>query len=192
MRELVHSTGEFEGWDDAPQAALLTRLLQEAKLGVNKIFVVAVLLPAYREFDQRYQLTETIGGPYALAQTAAIGQTWDWLHRERHGQDGIAFAVAQGDNGQPKFLAMAKQEGMTVVVSPTRNAAGEAITPFQIADFIAWEYRRDYHGRLTKLHHIPPRPTMEAVRRTLPVKVNVCGEEFIAAYCEQHVPLRDQ
>jgi hypothetical protein len=138
MRELVHSTGEFTGWDEAQRSALLTRLLQETKRGVNKLFVAVVILPAYRELNQRYKLTETIGGPYALAQTAGIGQAWDWLARTKHGEDGVAFAVAAGDNGQDRFLSMA------------------------------------------------------TIRRTLPVKVNVCDHDFIMAYCELHVPERNR
>jgi hypothetical protein len=191
MRHLVPGRGEFDGWDEARKAALLSRLISEAKRGLHKIFVTAVVLPNYHAFNARYQLAETIGGPYALAQAACLKQAIDWLYQKKHGADRAGFFVAHGDNGQDRFLRFMKQEQAIVPeVARTTNELGETITPFQVADFIAWEYRRVYDRFLRTQEKVRARPTMEAIRHSLPVSVSTCGEEFFEAFCERHVPPR--
>lgn len=146
MREFVPSRGVFKDWDEPRKAALLDRLIAETKRGVHKIFVTAVVLPHYHAFNAQYQLSETIGGPYALAQGACVTQAFQWLYDTKPRHDGAGFYVAHGDNGQGRFMQMMQREKAIIPeVAKTVNAAGETITPFQAADFIAWEYRRVYH-----------------------------------------------
>lgn len=193
MRELVPAQGQFKGWDEPRKDALLGRLMAETRRGVHKIFVTVVVLPHYRAFNERFQLTETIGGPYALAQGACVTQAFQWLFDAKHGRDGAGFYVAHGDNGQGRFMQMMVRERAIVPeVARTTTASGETITPFQVADFVAWEYRRIYDAFIRTQQKVRPRPSMAAIRRTLPVSVSVCDDTFLADFCDRLVPLREQ
>ena len=193
MREFAHSTGQYKEWkgDELRRAAFLQALVKEIKRGINTGFVSALVLADYRALDARYMLTETVGGPYALAQVATIVRAFDWLWQRKHPGDGLGIFIEKGDAGQGALVAFLKREwDITPLISPRVNDAGEEITPFQVADFIAYEHRYAYAKFLKTKEKAPARKSMSALRQLLPLNIGILDDAMIARFCEQHVPPR--
>jgi hypothetical protein len=193
MKEFAQSKGQYAAWagDEARRAAFLKRLTAEAKRGINKAFVVILELPAYRDVDKRYQLTETVGGAYSLAQSGCIGRTFEWLQKRAQPTDGAGFLVEKGDAGQGAFVAFVKRDRHIQPDIVSRfNDKGEPITPFQVADLIAYEFRRAIERRLAKSERTSLRRSFTGLRRMLPIDHAVMGADMIEAFCEARVPRR--
>jgi hypothetical protein len=193
MKEFAQSKGQYVNWagDEARRAAFLRRLTHEAKRGINKAFVVILELAAYREADKRYRLSETVGGAYALTQAGCIGRTFEWLQERSRPSDRAGFLVEKGDAGQGAFMAFMKRDRHIQPDIVARfDDKGEPITPFQVADLIAYEFRRAIERRLAGGKTSPLRSSFTGILRMLPLDHAVMGQEMIEAFCAARVPLR--
>jgi hypothetical protein len=194
MKEFTQSRGQYADWkgDEPRRAAFLSALLRQAKRGINKTFVTALNVDDYRLLDARFQLTETVGGPYFLAQTDTIGRTFDWLCRYKRPLGRVGFYVAKGYSGQGAFINFMKRvRSFAPVVALTVDEAVAQITPFQVADFIACEFRYAYDKQVRTAGHRVPRRSLTELRRLLPVDASVFDARRIEQFCERHVPSRN-
>jgi hypothetical protein len=196
MSEFAHSTGQFAAWkgNEPRRSSFLAAMTREAKRTINKAFVTVLILPDYRDFDSRFKLTETLGGPYAVAQTGSLFRAFDWLYSAKHQQDQVGFFIEKGDAGQGAFRSFLQREKAIEPIFASRvNAAGEVITPFQVADFIAYEYRYAYARFLLERRRIVPRASMSYLRRMLPLDVSMADHQFLQRFCtERLVPARKE
>ncbi|HEV7596271.1 MAG TPA: hypothetical protein VGO33_14835 [Gemmatimonadaceae bacterium] len=111
-----------------------------AAIGINQAVLRAVALRDYNAANQRYQLTEKIGGAYTLAQAQCLLHCERWL-LERKGpsrEHGWGAIVEQGDSGQKQFRRFCREQ---LVYMPRfvnkKDANGEDITPLALADLIS-------------------------------------------------------
>jgi hypothetical protein len=186
MKHFAHSKKEFAKWkgDETRRAAFLKRLTAEAKRGMNKAFGCAVVLPDYRKLDAQFMLTERLGGPYSIAQSICIAMVTEWLIAKKRGQDKVAYFIEDGDTGQPAFRRFIKSQGYEPIVLPRRNASGEPYTPFQVADFLAYEHRLLYEQFLKAGRPQKVRGAFRQLRRMLAVDVGIFDEPALRAWCE--------
>ena len=193
MREFAHSTGQYKTWkgDEPRRGAFLQTLVSEIKRGINIGFVSGLVLPDYRTLDKHYRLTETVGGPYSFAQVGTIARAFDWLRQRKHPGDGVGFFVEKGDAGQGALVSFMQREWDTVpLITPRVNDHGEEVTPFQVADFIAYEHRYAYDKFWRTRKKATPRRSMSELRRMVPLNVGMLDTKMITEFCEKHVALR--
>jgi hypothetical protein len=193
MREFAHSTGQYKAWkgDEPRRAAFLQALIGEIKRSINTGFVSGLVLPDYRTLDKQYRLTEAVGGPYSFAQAGTMARAFDWLWKRKHPGDGIGFFIEKGDAGQNALIPFMQREwDIEPLIVPRVNTHGEEITPFQVADFIAYEHRYAYDKFWKTRERTTPRKSMSELRRMLPLNVGMLDATMISEFCEKHVPLR--
>jgi hypothetical protein len=194
MKDFAHSTGQYPSWkgDEARRKAFLRRLMALAKRWVNKSFVVAASLPDYDAYNNEYQLTERFQSPYALTQSFCLANSLAWLNKTKGANDRIQFFIESGDTGQDAFIPEAERIlGWRPNVIPRNDPnTGEAYTPLQVADLIAYEYRLAYERRLDENNTRPMRGAFTELRRLLPINAGILDAEFLAKFCARSIPKR--
>jgi hypothetical protein len=200
MKDFAHSKGEYEHWkgDEKRRRRFIASLVQTLNR-LTKGFVRGVVLEDFRATDFRYQLKESVGGPYSLAQAACIGSIIDSLMAKfpKSADEPFNWYVERGDAGQPEFRKFLRREwGIEPSFIPRIDpTSGEAYTPLLAADLIAYEhrlfYRRAYEvGSLPR--HKDRRGSLNAIRRTIAIDPKVADRGFMKRFCEQvNVPLRE-
>jgi hypothetical protein len=199
MKDFAHFKGEFSDWrgNDALRVSFLDRLIREAKRGVNKTFILSLMLKDYRAVDARYQLTERIGGPYAHAQLACIQMCQRWINEKKARNEILKLYVAHGDVGQEAFKRfLSTDTGDKPEFLPMIAPDGRAWTPLQLADLIAYEHRR-LHETVADVgllpHELDRRGSLVSIRRRLPAFVALCDEETLIKTClDSGIPERAQ
>lgn len=149
-----HKSSDIAKWplvdgarDEARRRAMFRELLETARGVIRQAFVRAVVLGDYRAVDAEYQLTETVGGPYTLAQAACLLQSQTWLQKqhEQPAKHRWRAIVERGDAGQPEFRRFCEKY---LVYTPDfvakRDESGEDITPLSLADLLAYEHHHLY------------------------------------------------
>lgn len=188
MNLFAHSEGQYEHFrDDKPKRAeFLARLTAVAKRGINKAFVIAMPLTDYDAVNADYAVSEEIGSPYAVTQALGVAQVMQWLHAKKGGHHHAQFFVEEGDSGQGKFMDGAEEFiGWKPIPLPRIEPnSGEAYTPFQICDFIAYEHRLTYNRYLEDDQTRELRKSFLNLRRSVPIEVGVMDESAIRAWCD--------
>lgn len=187
MRHYAHSVGQFTPWkgDEPKRQAFIRRLCEEARRGIQRAFVMTLMLADYDRINAEYELAERIGSPYALAQTFCLARSLQWLAETKAPDDGALFFVEAGDAGQATFLAHATRTlGWTPTPLPRwEPTTGEPYTPFQVADFIAYEHALAYDRALDAGNERPLRESFRQLRTMLPVDPGVYDEKALRAWC---------
>lgn len=189
MKEFAHFKGAFQSWrgDEERRKAFLGRLIAVAKTGINKTLVHSLFLKDYRRVNARFQLTETVGGPYSLALAACVQRCRVWVEAKKGAESRFEYIVEHGDVGQEAFARfMASQDEPPPVFVQKKNNTGKAWTPLQAADLIAYEYRRK-HTWLADTGFLPHqsdrRGSLLAIEKDLPVDAKITDEEMLRVLC---------
>lgn len=189
MKDFAHFKKEFASWrgKDALRVSFIDRLVREAKRGVNKTFIVSLMLRDFRAVDARYQLTERIGGPYAHAQLACIQMCQRWINEKKGRNETLKLFVAHGDVGQEAFKRfLSTDTGDKPEFLPMVAPDGRAWSPLQVADLIAYEHRK-MHETVADVgllpHELDRRGSLVLIRRMLPAFVALCDEETLIKTC---------
>ncbi len=79
------SEGDYKAWknDKARRSAFLRCLTAIIKANVNRLFLVTVEMPAWRDVNKEYLLEETFHSAYALAGFSVATQARRWAMRKR-------------------------------------------------------------------------------------------------------------
>jgi hypothetical protein len=144
MQEFAHFKGPFEGWkgQDTRRANFLSRLVGVAKDHLSRRITTIVLNEDYREVDQEYALTEVVEGPYALAARTCAGKVRRWMSENGYSEP-VKFAFEDGDTDVNigRLKERFKRDGLSIPeFQPKKDDQGNWFTPFQAADFAAYEF----------------------------------------------------
>src|SRR5260370_11697883 len=137
--DFAASEGEYKDWkgDSLRRSAFLRRLMVIIKGNVNKLFMVTVEMPAWKEVNKEYLLAETVHSPYALAGFTVAAQARKWAMRKRLTPLSFKVFFEDGDEGWGGL----KQLCQTYCnFEPIRIPKKEGV-PFQIGDLLAWKTR---------------------------------------------------
>lgn len=198
MEECAHFMKDFAEWrDNEPKRkAFLGELVRLTNEHVQRLYVSTLVLSDYKRIDQKYQATEVFGGAYSLAAANSIFRMFEWLHTERAPDDAISVFVERGDIGQDGFRRLMESElgelADTVQIIPKRDPIAGDITPFDVPDFVAYEYRSEHAFRqATGKLKDKPRGLLSEIRKMLYPKVGVMDYDSMERACvKAKVPLR--
>lgn len=193
MKEFVHGAGPFKPWRDDydKRASFLKDLMRVAKRGVNKSFGHGVFLADYRLLNQHYRFSEKFGGAYCFSAGACLASIKKWM-RGKYSHARIAHIFEKGDSGQGELRRLVPLYELTAITVKEKvdPNTGEWFVPFQVADLIAWEFRRAITD-VDKDMGIPLRESLRTMLRTLPTSGGVQGARHLQAFAESRgVPRR--
>ena len=137
--DFASSEGEYKEWkgDKERRSAFVDRLTRIIKNNVNKLFMVTVEMPAWKEVNREYLLAETLHSPYALAGFTVAAQARKWAMRKRLTPSSFKVFFEDGDEGWGGLKQLCQRY---CNFDPIRIPKKEGI-PFQIGDFLAWKTR---------------------------------------------------
>ena len=196
MNEYAHFKGDFVGWRDNPsrRAALLTRLIEESRPRICQVIAQGVLLSDYRLVNSTYRLTEHVGGAYSLNQILCMRRCLSWVAGEFGAGVPMNMLVQHGDSGQREMMRFLEESNQyTPILLGKRDTSGSRWVPLQLADLVAYEYRRLFEAQAIGKPLLPEqwRRSLQAIRRTLPVTGGITGAAHIQEWCvDFHVPHR--
>lgn len=196
MKEFAQSRGEFAAWtgDNAKRDAFLSSLIGVArKQRINKTFVSALVVPDYHAVNAEFKLAERMQSPYALVQSFCLARASEWLQLKKKPSDRAAFFLEEGDAGQRSFLNDAERIlGWKPIVLPKR-INGQPVSPFQLADLIAYEHRLLYERAIASRDKRPLRQSLIALRRLLPTDPGIIDKSALTNWCVHvGIPRRSQ
>lgn len=144
MKEFAHSVkgSPFEDWKgkEEKRGRFLASLHGVIKQWVNKASFMYAPLADYVAANAKYVLEESFGGAYSLAAVACYGNVTKWMRAKHPGQP-LAHVFEAGDEGQKLFTAFSKVAGVYPIIHNKFDPlTGGYITPFQAADWMAYEY----------------------------------------------------
>lgn len=189
---MKNSTGEYAGWKGADETRdrFIDDLTDTMHKGINKVVIRSLVLPDYQDFDTRYRLTETIGGPYPLTQAATLLMVLQWLTEKKEPtRDTFEAVIELGDSGQKAFKKfLRKNAAIEPKYRPkTDPASGEPFTPLNACDLIAGQHRRLYLASL-KVRKLTPKALWPAsllkIRRRVPIHATMIERKFLKHFCE--------
>jgi hypothetical protein len=131
-----------EDWrgNEEKRAGFLTRLSKVIQDHVKYCWVVHIPLHSFEAVNKDYMLKETFGGPYTLAAFLSWGSMEEWVGKTHPGQP-LHHVFEAGDRGQDFFQAFLKWAGIYVSIRKAQDQkTGKWWTPFQAADYMAYEY----------------------------------------------------
>jgi len=200
MADFAHFWGDFrEGWegDEPRRIAFIQTLVRLTNETAYKAFVKAVNLADYRALDRAYKLTESFGGPYAIAQAQCLIAAFEWMQSDLKARgevkSPVKFFVEEGDMGQDAFRALLREQIHVfepyVSIVP-KQPAGEEVTPFHACDLIAYEHRLLYERVVTGATHTW-RQSLKEIRATLSPKPTIVDHDALTRMIEKDsVPKR--
>jgi hypothetical protein len=139
MKTFCHSIGEFSGWrnDEPRRRKFLSALIAVIKTRVRHSFASSIYLPAYRELDRKYMLSERIV-PLAYCGASAVGNVRLWARRWGIPQSDISYFFEDGDKDRHKLEDELRR---TYGISPVFLKKSQSVA-FQAADLLAYEQFR--------------------------------------------------
>lgn len=189
MKEFNPSVGPYGGWKNKPdvRAAFLRALIGITKRGVLKIFSSSIRVSGYVAANKTHCLDETFGGAYGFATAACIVQVSIWRAR-RYSHCRLLNVVERGDAGQGQFLSSIcattwRAIGKVIPLSKVDMETHDWFAPFQPADFIAWELRREKIANLGSGGR-RVRESLKAIARDLPAQEAALTDSYILQMCE--------
>jgi len=205
MAEIMWWRGDNRNWplkdgkrDEESLTAFLFELVQVGASFVRQGFVRGVVLDDYKAVDDRYPLTEKIGGPYTMAQAACLIQSQEWFiqHNKPATQHKWGALVEKGDAGQKEFRKFCKENLKYVpAFEPKKNKQREDVTPFGLADLIAYEHHGLYKRMIQAQAHIPQQnwsPILRAIRDNIFLDARIVETGFLNRFVTGlKLPLRE-
>lgn len=137
--DFAANEGEYKDWkgDTPRRSAFLRRLMRIIKENANKLFMVTIEMPAWKEVNRENLLEETLHSPYALAGFTVSAQARKWAMKKRLTPSSFKVFFEDGDEGWGGLKQLCETY---CNFEPIRIPKSEGI-PFQIGDFLAWKTR---------------------------------------------------
>lgn len=144
MKEFAHFKGPYSGWQgqDTRRANFLSRLVSVAKDHLRCRITSIVVTEDFNAVDRDYMLSEGVEGIHALAAKTCARKARLWLEANNYHEPlKLVFEDGDTDANQGLLRTRFKEAGLPVPsFEPKRNEHGAWLTPFQAADFAAWEF----------------------------------------------------
>jgi hypothetical protein len=160
MKDLYVNRREFEGWKghDSDKEEMLRRLALCIRQFRIQTVTLGLVIHNYREVNGDYQLDEEIGHPYPLCALAGVAYVQGWARDQTPpiSNENIQFVFEHGAEHKGQFIKQCKK---LMHVEPILT--GKEKVPLQLADFVAWEYRRNFKNMKDILESDEYRPYQE-------------------------------
>jgi hypothetical protein len=144
MREFAHFRGPFKDWrgQDGRRANFLARLVGVCKDHLHCRFSTIVLANDFSEVDQEYPLSEVLDSPYTLAARTCAGKVREWMKANQYNEPvEHIFENGDVDFDLGMFKKRFQSDGFSIpIFKPKKDEKDIWVTPFQAADFAAWEF----------------------------------------------------
>ena len=143
MKEFAHFKCPYADWrgQDTRRANFLARLVGVAADHLRRRASSVVLIKDFNEVDKIYPLSEIFDSPYVLAARTCVAKMRLWMESNDYNEP-LRCIFEGGDSDVNKGLLI-KRFSMDGFPAPTfepkRDESGRWHTPFQAADFAAWE-----------------------------------------------------
>ena len=203
MKEFAHSVRAFDGWkgQEDKRKSLLIELIKVAKKGVRKGFVVSVRLQDYDEVNSDFRLREHWGNAYSFIGMGVVSDAMEW--KKKHFPHApIKFVFEDGDVGQSDLKRCLRSEALAYSFIPKQEKQNDVIryiTPFQLADFAAWEnqiaFSRFHDGHYDNVDLDDPvkllRQSWQALYKQIPSDPKAFSNEGLRSLCQSkhlHLP----
>jgi hypothetical protein len=199
MHDLAHFKKSFAtGWreNETRRRQFLQAFMTLANQTVEASFVTTLVLSDYHAVNEKYQITEFFGGAYSLAQANCVTRVVGWVLENKAPADEVYFFVEHGDVGQDAFRKLMRENlgyiADYVILLPKRNESGEDITPYHVADVVAYEHHSEHtFVALTGTEKGKPRGLLTNIRETLKPDVGILERDVLERMCVvAKVPLR--
>ncbi len=144
MREFAHFKGPFMDWQgqDGRRANFLARLVGVCKDHLRCRVSTIVLINDFTEVDQMYPLSELLDSPYTLAARTCAGKIREWMKANQYDEP-VEHIFEDGDTdfNLGTLKKRFHSDGFSIpIFKPKKDERGIWLTPFQAADFAAWEF----------------------------------------------------
>lgn len=186
MREYAHSVGPYRLWKDDPATRrhFLARATDVIGRHVKHVSTLYVDPKDFREVDEQYELGEFYSGAYPIAAGGCAIKVKEWKGR-RYKEQPIHYVFEAGDAGQDRLARLLPHYGMDVTIRRKQDQeTGTYFTPFQAADFVAYEVARRWAG-----HGGRPRQSLVGLTERVNLVVNYFPRESLVALVEAYPEL---
>lgn len=148
MKEFAHFKGPYSDWkgQDTRRANFLARLVSVTRDNLRCRITSVVGIKAFADLDREYMLTEGVDGVHALAARTVVRKAREWMNENHRGEPWkVVFESGDTDDDATQSLLRVrfKNDGFPIPsFEPKKDENGVWFTPFQAADFAAWEFRK--------------------------------------------------
>jgi hypothetical protein len=148
MKDFTGSTGAFKTWEGKEERRInfLIDLIRVAKKRVHKGFMCSVRLEDFEEVNRDFKLREHWGCEYSFVGMSVVSDVMNWK-KKHFPRASIKYILEDGDSGNADLKRCLKSSDLPYSFTPKKekpNSTFKYITPFQLADFAAWESRAIY------------------------------------------------
>jgi hypothetical protein len=183
MKRLTAWQGEYAVWErnEVTRTAFLKSLVAVAHDTVEYAVSLRGLPSDFHAVNKRYHLARPfLETPYPFAAIRCMRLVEEWLWRPRPHAD-LAHIVEKGDLGQGALAALIATGSDHISIQPKRDPqTNEYCTPFQIADFLAYEHGLWYARKLTEEQR-EIRKSFVALNEAIPIKfLKMNRDEMVA------------
>jgi hypothetical protein len=183
MKELMYFKGDFDGWDRQDRNAFLDELAPIIKRGIHKAFVTCITADAALEMARRFDFARVRAeGAYLIAAATCTMKVEAWL-AEKHPGKPVMHFHEKGENGQGSLQSSPAIGSPVTFLRKIEN--GKRVRQLEVADLIAWEYRR--HVDEIASSDTGQRnywPSIITLARMVPIEAGYYTLDSIAALCD--------
>lgn len=186
MEQFAGGRGEFAEWKDDKKRreAFLVALARSAQRHVRTLIITVLDKPSFEAVDRSFALSERFRGKYAAAIIFTMAIAIPWL-KENAPNAGVVIGLEEGDAGQKEFLHYSEELlGFRPALMGKRHPeTREALTPMQLADFVAYEFRLAYERRIKNKTQHPSRIGLRHLD-AVPKRAYILGASTLIKICE--------
>jgi hypothetical protein len=188
MKEFAHFKGPYADWrgQDARRANFLARLVGVAADHLRRRASAVVLIKDFEEVNQIYPLSEILDSPYVLAARDCAAKIRVWMTGNGYTEP-LRCVFEDGDTDVDKGLLIKRfeRDGFPSPIFQPKKENGLYYTPFQAADFAAWELlkgvRSAEQGLIRSLGDL--RKSLQALA-TIPADDGIYEKDDLITTCE--------
>jgi hypothetical protein len=148
MKEFAHSLGAYkDGWKGQPRKRreFLVGLINITKSNTFHSFRASVRSDDFRRFIKIRHMERLFGNEFTLCARACCRDVRKWAGAN-FPTNPIEYVFECGDEGKGKLVEIMERDGFkTPIFRPKMPSPADLqgiFTPFQAADFLAWEVRK--------------------------------------------------
>ncbi len=184
MTDFVSSQGEFaEGWmgKTARRKHFIERLCVVLKENVEKSFRTTLILGDWRQINQRFEIEEFLGRPYALCSMSCTFALRQWA-KKMGAESTLLYYFEDGDADKGNFE---QQHKSAYKVKPRFLEKAEAVG-LQAGDFAGWKIRNSVQESIKDDHTLAKGiQLLQSVKmlQDIPKDAGVLNGRALAQYC---------
>jgi hypothetical protein len=182
MTEFSNGSGQYKPWrnDNVKRFQFYTGALGVIKRNTNLCISHGVVVQDLLSICDEFEIPEFIEGewkPYAFCGLKVCIDTVSWMVKNKHKEDTLSLVFEHGDHDQHYLFDRIKDLWGYKIEFAKKNDC----TPFQAADFVAWEHRRALQDYID--HKPNPRKSFLALKMQIPGRYGYYSWNWLSDYC---------